>query len=512
MQKLPIGTQDFRILRENDFLYVDKTRQIHQLITDGRFYFFSRPRRFGKSLTVSTLKEIFTGSKELFKGLWIENKWDWSQRNPVVHLGFSSIGYQDLGLEQALLSAIDDQAAQNGVKLEQVGISLRFKELLSKLAREKRVVLLIDEYDKPIIDYLEREKRQQASENRQILKRLYSIIKDSDPYLQLVFITGVSKFSKISVFSDLNNLEDITIDRRFGDLVGYTQAELETFFAPYLPPAASNLDLTIPELLDRIKEWYNGYSWQPGVSVYNPFSILNFFQKRTFGIFWFETGTPTFLINILKERQLFDLEDVQVDQLLFESYTLENLETYSLLFQTGYLTLKSADEFGLFTLSYPNREVKESMLRHLISAYRHETEMVTPVIIQLRKAFLEGQIDQVIEIIKSLFKNIPSTLFIKNKESYYHSLIFLLFHYLGIFIEAEVHTADGRLDAVVQTPATVYILEFKLDKSAQEALSQIKTKGYAEKYLHTPKKIIGLGINFESKKKTVGEWVSEELG
>lgn len=364
MQKLPIGTQDFRVLRENDFLYVDKTRQIHQLITDGRFYFLSRPRRFGKSLTVSTIKEIFSGSRDLFKGLWIENNWDWAQQNPVIHLGFSSIGYQGLGLEQALLAAIEAVAESHGFVLKAEGLALRFKELLATLGTPKRVVLLIDEYDKPLIDYLEREKQSQAIENRQILKQFYSVIKDSDPYLQLVFITGVSKFSKVSVFSDLNNLEDITIDRRFGDLVGYTQEELEASFADYLPVVAQNLQVPQPALLNKVKEWYNGYSWHPGVSVYNPFSILNFFQKRTFGIYWFETGTPTFLINLLKERELYDLDGVQVDQLLFESYTLENLETYSLLFQTGYLTIKAIDEFGVFTLGYPNREVKESMLRH----------------------------------------------------------------------------------------------------------------------------------------------------
>lgn len=511
MQKLPIGTQDFRVLRENDFLYVDKTRQIHQLITDGRFYFFSRPRRFGKSLTVSTIKEIFSGSRELFHGLWIEHNWDWTQIHPVIHLGFSSIGYQDLGLEQALLKAIDAQAEAYGIKLKEEGIGLRFKELIAKLGVNKTVVLLIDEYDKPLIDYLEKEKLTQAIENRQILRRLYSVIKDCDPYLRLVFITGVSKFSKVSVFSDLNNLEDITIDRRFGDLVGYTQQELEDTFLHYIPLTAEALNLSFPKLLENIKEWYNGYCWHVGVSVYNPFSILNFFQKRAFGIFWFETGTPSFLINLLKERELYNLDGAQVDQLLFESYTLENLETYSLLFQTGYLTIKSADEFGILTLGYPNREVKESMLRHLIGAYRHEQQMVTPIIVQLRQAFLDNNLDQAIHIIKNLFKSIPSTIFIKDKEAYYHSLIFLLFHYLGMFIEAEVHTSDGRLDAVVQTPERVYNLEFKLDQSLNVAINQIRTKGYADRYRHLQKQLIGVGINFDSGLKTVKNRGWEEV-
>lgn len=492
-------------------LYVDKTRQIHELIVSGKYYFLSRPRRFGKSLTLSTIKEIFLGSQSLFEGLWIANQWNWEKKHPVLHASFSNIGYQQIGLEKALSLMLDRWAKVFGLTLQDEGITLRFREIIQKVAeRGERVVLLIDEYDKPLIDYLT--KPEQARENQQILKAFYSIIKESDPYLQMVLITGVSKFSKVGVFSDLNNLKDITLDWRFADLTGYTQKEVENNFADHLQFISHRLDKTGKEILKQLKSWYNGYTWDGDVYVYNPFSVLNFFQEGVFRNFWFETGTPTFLINLLKERMYYDFSKVPAGSSTFNSYHIENLETVPLLFQTGYLTIKHIDEFGIYTLGYPNREVEDSMLQHLIGAfsYRQITDSA-PTVVQLRHAFVHNDLEQVRKIINSLFKNIPSHIFIADKEAYYHSVVFLVFYYLGLFIDVEVHTSDGRADAVVYTPTHIYLLEFKLDAGAQPALDQIHEKKYADKFATSGKTIVLIGINFDSRTKSVGDWLVEEV-
>ena len=274
MQKLPVGIQSFRKIREGDYLYIDKTRYVYELATQSGYYFLSRPRRFGKSLLVSTFKELFEGSKELFEGLWIEEHWDWEKTNPVLHIPFSSLGYKDLGLERALHRHLDKIIEAKGFDVEEESLSQKFEELLKAFAQtEGRVVLLIDEYDKPIIDYLG-EEIAQAKENQQVLKTFYSVIKDSDSYIRMLFITGVSKFSRVSIFSDLNNLNDITMSPRHSTLLGYTQSELEHFFSEYLPSFAEENGMSMEQALSAIKGWYNGYSWDGKKFVYNPFSVF----------------------------------------------------------------------------------------------------------------------------------------------------------------------------------------------------------------------------------------------
>lgn len=506
MQHLPIGIQSFKKLRENNLLYVDKTAQISRLVEKANYYFLSRPRRFGKSLLLSTLQELFSGNQAIFKGLWIENHWDWSQQHPVIHIGFSSIGYKTMGLEKAISRQLNKIAKQHNLTLTATEYDQQFKEILELLsAKKQRAVLLIDEYDKPIIDYLD--DLPLAKANQKILKTFYSIIKDSDAHIRFLLITGVSKFSKVSIFSELNNLDDITIDTRFTDLVGITQSELESNFKAYLQLSQEKLQLDRSALLAQLKDWYNGYSWDGQTFVYNPFSILNFFNKNTFLNFWFATGTPTFLIKLLRERAIYDLGEVEVDQSVFESYDIETMDTYSLLFQTGYNTIKRIDEYGIYLLDYPNREIKQSLLRHLIGSYRNASPArTTPIVIQLQKAFLRKDFEQIISIINSLFKSIPSHIFIKEKEAYYHSIVFLIFEYLGQYIDAEVHTSDGRMDAVVQSETHVYIIEFKLDESADSAIEQIQQKDYGSRFSTTEKSVVGLGINFSSATKSVDDW------
>lgn len=514
MKKLPIGIQTFSKIRGDNYLYVDKTQQIHRLITSGDYYFLSRPRRFGKSLTLSTIREIYEGNRALFEGLWIENQWDWSRIRPVVHIQFNSIGYVSNGLEPALNNTLEKEAMRHGITLTESSYDQRFMELLEKLSTLKgKVVLLIDEYDKPLIDYLEKDQLPTAFEHQRILKNFYSIIKSADPYLEFLLITGVSKFSKVSVFSDLNNLNDITIDENFSDLTGYTQAELERYFHKWIEYGLKKFsNLSRGQFLDQIKTWYNGYTWDGEVYVYNPFSILNFFNKRSFEDYWFKSGTPSFLIKKLQEQAYFNLNDLKVNRILFESYTLDNLDIRSLLFQTGYLTIEAIDQYGFYTLDYPNREVEEAMHNHLIAALLHRSPLdSTRPVIQLKEAFDNNDLPKVAAIINAMLKDVPSHLLADKGEHFYHALVHLHFRYLGLFLQSEVHTSDGRMDAVVHTPERIFVLEFKIGQSAAAALRQIREKGYIQKFLLENKPITAIGINFDPERRRVSEWEAVEV-
>ncbi|UJS24383.1 ATP-binding protein [Thiothrix winogradskyi] len=509
LQKLPVGIQTFEEIIGKDYLYIDKTEAIHRLIASGKYYFLSRPRRFGKSLTLSTLNAIFSGKRDLFKGLWIENRWDWGKTHPVIHLQLSKLDYQGVGLEMALQQGLHVVASHYQLTLHNTTAKSLFAELLESIAKQYgTAVLLIDEYDKPLIDYLD--DIPQVKANQQVMKSFYSVIKDSDPYLEFLLITGVSKFSKVSIFSDLNNLYDLTLDHKAVTLTGYTQAELEHYFVPYFPAAEQRLKLSRAELLAMLRRWYNGYSWDTENFVYNPYSILSFFSANAFRNFWFESGTPTFLPKLMRRDGVYQVNEMEVDELALGNYDLERLQLAPVLFQTGYLTLKSRDEYGLYHLDYPNREVQASMSMYLLAEWAHEEPAnTTPLVVKLHKSFLNNDLPTVIDIIKSIFKKIPSQIFIKEAEAYYHSLIYLVFFYLGQYTEAEVSDNTGRIDCVVKTPTHIYIIEFKLNKSAKAALKQIKDKDYAGAYRTDPRPKILLGVNFSSKAKTVDDWITE---
>ncbi len=517
MQRLPIGEQSFRNIREGDMLYVDKTEHIHQLVMGSRYVFLSCPRRFGKSLTLATIDELFGGHRNLFAGLWIDDHWDWTQRNPVVHLSFNTLGFAELGLAPALMKALQEKATHYGITLMADTPGVMLNELIQKLAaKEGPVVLLIDEYDKPLIDYLEKDNLHIAKAHRAILKTFYGGLKDkqSQECLRFFMITGVSKFSQVSIFSDLNYLSDLTIHEKCATLVGYTQFELLQNFQERLISLGENFpEMNRAQLLAQIQMWYNGYSWDARNKVYNPFSILQLFDNRTFQDYWFKTGTPTFLLNLVREQGLFNLNNLEVDGSVFDSYDLENMDSRSLLFQTGYLTIQAINRNrGLYTLDYPNREVELAMHNHLIGALtqRSAVDSRRPVVL-LENAFLQNDMAQVIVILNALLKEVPSHIIEGKNEHFYHALVHLHFRYLGLFIESEPHTSDGRMDAVVQTPDYVYILEFKLDQSPQTALNQIKKKGYAEKYRLSGKTVVGVGIAFDSDKKAVAGWKKSVL-
>ena len=504
--KLPIGIQDFRKIREGGLLYIDKTKQIHSILEGGDYFFLSRPRRFGKSLLLSTMRALYEGKKELFKGLWIEDKWDWDRQYPVIHIQFASQGIRTLGLEEAITTMINHLAKYElNVDLESKSYDTQFKELIYKVAKKSptgKAVILIDEYDKPIIDYFD--DLPQAKENRQVLKNFYSVLKDSDPYLELVFITGVSRFAKTSIFSDLNNLQNLTMDFAAVDLTGITYQEVETHFKKRLEEFAGRKQCSYDEMVAELKYWYNGYSWDGETMVYNPFSLLSYMRSGQFSNYWFETGTPTFLVKAMQERNLYKIDKTEAPDSVLDGYDLENINTLTILFQAGYLTVSKKFEFGIYELGYPNNEVRMSLEERLLNAYAHDDLGKGRVqALHISKALQKGDIEEMVRIVNTVFSTIPSNLWQKDNEAFYHALIHLTFSLVGVFVQSEINSSNGRLDAKVETDDTIYILEFKLDKTAEAALEQIREKQYFQPYLNSDKQRVGIGVNFSTATKEV---------
>ena len=518
MKHLPVGIYTFLKFVEGNYLYVDKTKSIYSLVSGGGEYFFlSRPRRFGKSLLISTLAEIFSGNKELFKGLWIYDKIQWTPY-PVIHIDFSKIDYESpVKLKKSIKKFLADTAISYGLTLDaEKSYKESFVELIEKLSSRGRVVILVDEYDKPMIEYIETGEIETAKKIRGVLKNFYAVIKGSDAYLRFVFITGVSKFSKVSVFSDLNNLRDITLSKPFAALLGYTETELKHYFEPNMAQLAAETGMSKKQLTTEIRQWYNGYSWDGKNFVYNPFSILNLFTENSFGNFWFSTGTPTFLIRLIRSQQsgIREFENTAVKNYTFDSYDIENLEITALLFQTGYLTIKTItteNREKIYHLSYPNLEVRDSFLTHLFGEYTQKKMSAgTRILERLRKAIAADDLDRFVQEIKSLFASIPYHIFIGDREAYYHSIIYLILRLNGAAVRCEDPTNIGRIDAVLETANKIYIVEFKVG-SEQEALAQIKEMKYYEKYLGTAKKIVLMGIGFDPGKRNLSDYVLENL-
>jgi hypothetical protein len=512
MKNLPIGTQSFEILRSRDLLYVDKTELIHQLVTTGRIYFLSRPRRFGKSLLISTLDALFGGRKELFEGLYIDDKWDWSKSHPVIRIDWSAIRHgTPEELEVDVSEFLQGVAAANGITLSRSYASSRFAELIEKLHRKtgEKAVVLIDEYDAPILDVMGKS-REELKAVQESLQNFYKILKATDDHLQFVFLTGVSKFAKLSIFSALNSLEDITIDESYAALCGYTQAELEYYFSEYMDALAATEGYTRENLTDKIRLWYDGYTWDGRTPVYNPFSTLSFFKKREFSNYWFDSGTPTFLIEHLKKRGQTDLvfEPFEASSNIFDSFDPLHVESIPLLFQTGYLTVKGKEKTEgrpRYILGVPNREVHQSLCEYLLSAYSEyplsEIAALTENMYGQLKSLDAGGFAGSIRI---LLENIPYNLQIGN-EKYYHSLFLSWMLTLGVKAHGEVMTGSGRIDAVLEQSDTVVVSELKYHATTKaatllrNAMKQIHGKKYYGKYLGGGKKIILLALAFSGK-------------
>lgn len=511
MKRLPLGIQSFSEIITRDYLYVDKTELIAQLLHAGKYFFLARPRRFGKSLLLSTIKEIYQGNSFLFKNLWIDKHWNWENIHPIIHVGFGSLGYKENGLSEVLEDEVRHLATRFEIRLEEHGVARLFKELIKKLYEARgHVVILIDEYDKPIIDYLGSD-IEQAQKNQGILKNFFSVLKDSDPFIEFLLITGVSKFSKVSLFSDLNNLTDLSLNRHYATLLGITEEEIETYLLNHLTQTADDLDLSPDGLKEQVKMWYNGYSWDGKHFVYNPFSLLSFFFAGEFKNYWFETGTPSFLLDLMKKENNYRFDRLKVNESSFASYDIKRLRLLPLLFQTGYLTIKAKTE-ERYLLDYPNREVQQSMYQYIMGDLMHQDPaFTTNSILGLKDAFKADDGEEIIENINQIFAGIPHQIFIANQEAYYHSLLYITFQFLGNYTEAEVSTNRGRIDAVVHTATSIYILEFKLDQSAEAAIKQIQDRKYAEKYLAQRKQIRLLGINFNSEEKQITDWKMSSL-
>ncbi len=517
LKKLPIGIQTFKNIVDRECLYIDKTKHIYNLLNSGYILFLSRPRRFGKSLLLSTIEAIYTNQKELFKDYWIYNSdWQWEkEERPVIRLDMSTTQtHTSQELKESIKSNLEDIIEKHNLEISlDRSIADIFKKIIIKLSKKKQIVILIDEYDKPLIDNIKNLKV--AQENKRILKDFYTILKAQEENIKFLLITGVSKFSRVSVFSGLNNLTDLTMSPDFADLLGYTQEEVEKYFPEYIKKLAKVEEMTEKETLIEIKKWFNGYRFtRKNIKVYNPFSTLLLFFHKEFLNFWFESATPTFLINLIKEKN-YDFPKVENLKLPYNSikeYEIEKLQLEPLLLQTGYLTISDYNrKLREYTLNFPNFEVKESFNYFLLQKYTDIKEYKRNYIFKIIKALNENNLEKMFESLGCFFADINYELHIK-KEVYWQTIFYCLFTMLGFEIEAEVRTNRGRIDVMIKTEKQIFIFEFKLYESAEKALEQIKEKKYFEKFLKDEKEIVLVGARFNmEKEKSIVQWVSEKL-
>ena len=536
-RKLPIGIQSFEKLRRDEYLYIDKTPFIWKLVQTSSPYFLSRPRRFGKSLFLSTLAAYFRGQKELFKGLYLEkaeeeqavleNRTAW-QEYPVFYLDFNIGQYlESEALSERLDSLLQEQESLYGIliaKEEESFYASRFERLLKATYQQtgKQVVILVDEYDKPLLQTMgvnEALNEQYRNE----LKAFYSVLKTCDEYIRFAFLTGVTKFSKISIFSDLNNLKDISLHETYAGICGITQKELEDNFEPEIQALAERQELDYPQAIAALKRWYDGYLFHPaGEGMYNPFSLLNAFDYKEIKSFWFSTGTPTFLVNFLKEAHYFipALDgNVELDEAGLQTYRAVAQDALPILFQAGYLTIKEyISDLRLYRLGFPNDEVRYGFLENLLPAYSDVPFGQTGVWVgrfvqDIRKGNVNGFMERMQSLIAGVSYDNFSNKELKLREQNYQTAVYLIFALMGQFVQTEVHCSTGRADCVVITVDTVYIFEFKLsgNGSAEDALEQIKENAYAAKYKTSGKKIVLIGTSFSEEIRTIKDWKVEQL-
>ena len=529
MKNLPLGKQTFKDIIEKNKLYVDKTEEIYKLLeNEDTFFFLSRPRRFGKSLLVTTLEQIFLGNKELFKGLWIYDKIEF-KKYPVIKLTMNDLKYSEgiEGFKLSLFDQIRDIYIKYDLEILTEDYKIAFKNLIKELSKTEKVVLLIDEYDKPIIEYIDNIDESPltplqggvntAIEMRGVLKEFYETIKANDEYLHFVFLTGVSKFSKTSVFSTLNNLTDITIHEKYSKIVGIDEQQLYSYFDDRIKILAKKINRTEKETKEIIKTWYNGYSWDGINFLYNPYSLLLLFDKNSIENYWFKTGTPTFLIKMIKK---YNLDIKRLDKSIlnesdFDSYEVDNMNVMALLFQTGYLTIKEITEKNLgrkkYVLSYPNMEVKESLVRNLLDDFTQNKQSNGISVDELIESLEEKNLKKFFNILNSMFGTIPNEILPKEskldeKEAYYHTIFHLIFTLIGTSINSEVSVSKGRIDSVIETDNNIFIFEFKVGRSPRKALEQIESKNYYEAYSSSKKEITLIGVNFSIAKRNIKDW------
>lgn len=510
--KYPIGIQGFEKIRKEGYVYVDKTAYVYKMVTEGNYYFLSRPRRFGKSLMISTLEAYFKGKKELFEGLAIaEMEKDWKVY-PVLHLDLNTEKYSDL----AALNGILDVALANweglyGKSSVEKTISSRFMGVIRR-AYEKtgmRVVILVDEYDKPMLQAIGNEALQ--TEYRNTLKAFYGALKTCDPYIQFAFLTGVTKFGKVSVFSDLNNLQDMSMLPQYVGICGITEDELPQYFDSSMEDVALANGMAKEECYAKMKEMYDGYHFrQNTIGVYNPFSVLNTFQNKVFDAYWFETGTPTFLVELLKKHKysLEKMEQVQTTADVLNSIDSLSDNPIPVIYQAGYLTITGYDaRFKLYKLGFPNKEVEEGFMQYLLPFYCSYSSVDAPFqVSQFVREVEAGDTELFLLRLKSFFADTPYEL-VKDLENHYQNVLFILFKLCGFYVKAEYHTSAGRIDMVLETDQYVYVMEFKLDGSAEEAMEQIERKDYPLPFVASGKQLVKIGLNFSNATRNIDKWI-----
>ena len=514
-KKLPIGIQSFPTLITEGYAYVDKTPLIARLAEQGRYYFLSRPRRFGKSLLVSTLKAAFSGQRDLFDGLYLARRWDWDKPHPVVHISFGR-GQADSAalLTERIATQLRENAASYGIELENTNNADRLAELIRKLHDKHgaAVVVLVDEYDKPILDSIATARHAAALALRENLKDFYAAVKDSGEYIRFVLLTGVSKFNKVSLFSGLNNLQDISLDSRYAALCGYTEAELTEVFAEYL----EGVDI------EQLRLWYNGYNFN-GEKVYNPYDVLLYLDRHIFKNYWFESGSPAFLVELLQRKNypIPRLEALEAGEATLGSFDVDRILPEALLFQTGYLTIRETRQIGhdtIYELTYPNLEVRKSLTDYILDYFSGHSADKEANRLSLYRHLEAGRIAELKQVFQAFFASIPNDWYRKNQlaryEGYYASIVYCYFSALGLDTRAEEFTNQGRIDLSVRLGDKVFLIEFKVraaDQNARTALAQLKHKRYFEKYLGHAEHIYLIGIEFDSEARNITDFQWEEI-
>ena len=510
----PIGIQNFEKIRNDGYLYIDKTALMYQMVKTGSYYFLSRPRRFGKSLLISTLEAYFQGKKELFTGLAVERlEKDWI-KYPILHLDLNIEKYDTPeSLDNILEKSLTAWEKLYGAEPSERSFSLRFAGIIERACKQagQRVVILVDEYDKPMLQAIGNEKLQKQF--RDTLKPFYGALKTMDGYIKFAFLTGVTKFGKVSVFSDLNNLDDISMRKDYIEICGVSDQELHENLDIELHEFAETQGLSYDKLCTKLKEYYDGYHFtHNSIGIYNPFSLLNAFKYKEFGSYWFETGTPTYLVKLLKKHH-YDLERMaheETDAQVLNSIDSESTNPIPVIYQSGYLTIKGYDErFGIYRLGFPNREVEEGFIRFLLPFYANVNKVESPFEVQKFVREVEtGDYDSFFHRLQSFFADTTYEV-IREQELHYENVLFIVFKQVGFYTKVEYHTNDGRIDLVLQTEKFIYIMEFKLNGTAEEALQQINDKRYALPFKADGRKLFKIGINFSEKTRNIEKWVVE---
>lgn len=511
----PIGIQNFEKIRKDGYFYIDKTALIYQMVKTGSYYFLSRPRRFGKSLLISTLEAYFLGKKELFEGLAMEKlEKDWITY-PIFHMDLNTEKYDTReSLDSILNFTLEKWEQQYGTAPSETTFALRFRGLIERAYKQtgQRVVILIDEYDKPMLQAIGNEELQK--EFRNTMKAFYSVLKTMDGCIQFAFLMGVTKFGKVSVFSDLNNLDDISMRNQYIDICGVSEKELHDDLEIELHELADIKGVSYHEICDKLREYYDGYHFtHNSIGIYNPFSLLNTFKYKEFGSYWFETGTPTYLVELLKKHH-YDLRRMAHEETSIS--VLNSIDSASdnpipVIYQSGYLTIKGYDEeFGIYSLGFPNREVEEGFIKFLLPFYANTNAVESEFEIQkFVREIRIGDYDSFFRRLRSFFADTPYEL-IRDLELHYQNVLFIVFKLVGFYVKAEYHTSEGRIDLVLQTDKFVYVIEFKLDGTAEDALRQINEKHYALPFeAGGNRRLFKIGVNFNAKMRNIEKWIVE---